>query len=100
MVTAKIRRKSDDSIVATFNESIDSTALGTSFGEYTFTLNTAYIIQNGDRMMIEYNGPSSVNIEIWNVDKFDGANTRRIRYNGTSYAGSNTEEITGTMSTV
>ena len=39
-----------------------------------------------------------INIEIWNVDKFDGGNTRRIRYDGTAYAGNSTEEVTGTMS--
>ena len=49
--------------------------------------------------MVEYGGPAAVNIEIWNVDKFDGGNTRRIRYDGTSYVGSNTEEVAGTMST-
>ncbi len=48
--------------------------------------------------MIEYYGPAAINIEIWNVDKFDGGNTRRIRYDGTAYAGNSTEEVTGTMS--
>ena len=100
LVTAKIRRKSDDSIVATFNETIDSTSLGTAFAEYTFTLTTTYTIQSGDRIMIEYGGPASVNIEIWNVDKFDGVNTRRIRYNGTSYIFGGTEDVAGTMSSV
>ena len=100
LVTAKIRRKSDDSIVATFNETIDSTSLGTAFAVYTFTLTTTYTIQSGDRIMIEYGGPASVNIEIWNVDKFDGVNTRRIRYNGTSYIFGGTEDVAGTMSSV
>ena len=31
-----------------------------------------------------------INIEIWNVDKFDGGNTRRIRYDGAAYAGNST----------
>ena len=41
LVTAKIRRKSDDSVVASFSQTIDSTLLGTAFAEYTFTLATA-----------------------------------------------------------
>ena len=99
LISAKIRRQSDDAIVATFNETINSTTLGTAFAEYTFTLPNPYTIQSKDRIMVEYGGPAAVNIEIWNVDKFDGGNTRRIRYDGTSYIGSNTEEVTGTMST-
>ena len=99
LISAKIRRQSDDAIVATFNETINSTTLGTAFAEYTFTLTNPYTIQSKDRIMVEYGGPAAVNIEIWNVDKFDGGNTRRIRYDGTSYVGSNTEEVTGTMST-
>ena len=51
--------------------------------------------------MIEYGGPSSVNIDIWNIDKFDGSNTRRIRFNtSNAYVGTNTEEVAGTMSSV
>jgi fibronectin type 3 domain-containing protein len=99
LVTAKIRRKSDDSVVATFNESIDSTSLGTAFAERTFTLTNTYTIQSGDRIMIEYTGPAAINIEIWNVDKIDGSNTRRVRYDGSSYIGGNTEDVTGTMAT-
>ena len=79
-VTAKIRRKSDDSVVATFNQTIDSTRLSTVFAEYTFTLTNPYTIQSGDRIMIEYGGPASVQLEIWTVDKIDGSNTARIRY--------------------
>ena len=56
-VTAKVRRRSDDAIVATFNETINSTTLDTSFAEYTFTLTTPYTIAVGDRIMIEYAGP-------------------------------------------
>ena len=97
VVTAKIRRKSDDSVVATFNQTIDSTALSTVFAEYTFTLTNPYTIQSGDRIMIEYGGPASVQLETWNVDKIDGSNTRRIRYS-TSYLSSSTEDIAGTMS--
>ena len=79
-VTAKVRRLSDDAIVATFNETINSTTLDTSFAEYTFTLSTPYTIAVGDRIMIEYGGPQAVEIEVWTSDQFDGANTRRVRY--------------------
>jgi hypothetical protein len=96
-IVARIRRKLDDSIAASFNETIDSTILGTSFAEYTFTLTTPYTIQPGDRILIEYSGPAAVHIEIWNVDKMDGSNTRRVRYDGTAYTGGSTEDITGAM---
>ena len=96
-VTAKVRRRSDDAIMATFNESINSTTLDTSFGEYTFTLATPYVLQVGDRIMIEYGGPPAIDLELWNSDKFDGANTRRVRYT-TSYSFSNSVDVTGSMS--
>ena len=58
LVTAKVRKNPGDSVVATFNETIDSTTLGTAFSEYTFTLVNPYTIQTGDRIMIEYGGPA------------------------------------------
>ena len=96
-VTAKVRRRSDDAIVATFNETINSTTLDTSFAEYTFTLTTPYTIAVGDRIMIEYAGPVGVDMEVWITDQFDGANTRRVRYT-TTYSFSNTTDVTGSMS--
>lgn len=96
-VTAKIR-SSNDSIAATFNEIINSTTLGTAYSEYTFTLTNPHIIQSGDKILIEYGGPVAVQMEIWNVDKFNGSNTRRTRYL-TSYVTNNSEEVVGTMST-
>ena len=62
--------------MATFNETINSSTLGTAFAEYTFTLSTPYTIQVGDKILIEYGGPQTVIIDIWNIDKFDGSNTR------------------------
>ena len=100
LISAKIRRQSDDAIVATFNETINSTTLGTAFAEYTFTLTNPYTIQSKDRIMVEYGGPAPVNIEIWTADKFDGSNTRRIRYDGTGYVGGNSEDVSGTMSSL
>jgi len=72
--------------------------LSASFAEYTFTLTTPYIIANGDKIMIEYNGPAAVDMELWNVDKFDGSNTRRVRYT-TSYSSNITQDVAGSMST-
>jgi Domain of unknown function (DUF1929) len=96
-ITAKIRRRSDDAIMATFNETINSATLDASFAEHTFTLTTPYTIQVGDRIMVEYGGPSGVEVEVWLSDKFDGANTRRVRYT-TTYGTSNTADLTGSMS--
>ena len=100
-VTAKIRN-TNDLVATSFNETINSTTLGTALSEYTFTLTNPYIIQKGDKILIEYGGPAAVNIEIWNVDKFDGSNTKRTRYDSITnkYVPTNTEEVTGTMSTV
>ena len=100
LIIARVRKNPGDSIAATFNESIDSTTLGTSFAEYTFTLTNPYTIKIGDRIMIEYGGPAAIQIDIWKVDKFDGNNTRRIRYDGSIYSGFSTEEICGTMSSL
>jgi fibronectin type 3 domain-containing protein len=98
-VTARIRRRSDDAVVATFEQVIASTTLPTTLTEFTFTLTNPYTIQTGDRILIEYNGPPSVRVESWNVDMIGGSNTRRISYKG-SYATSNTEDIAGTMSSL
>jgi fibronectin type 3 domain-containing protein len=100
LVTAKIRKNPGDTVAATFNESIDSTTLGTAFSEYTFTLTTPYTIQKGDRIMVEYDGPSAVHVEIWNPEKIDGSNTRRIRFGDTGYAANVSEDVCGTMSNV
>jgi hypothetical protein len=97
-ITAKVRRISDDLVVATFTEVISAATLSASFAEYTFTLTTPYIIANGDKIMIEYNGPAAVDMELWNVDKFDGSNTRRVRYT-TSYSSNITQDVAGSMST-
>ena len=43
-------------------------------------------------------GSPAVNMEIWNIDKIDGSNTRRVTYDSTSYIGGNTEDVTGNMS--
>jgi hypothetical protein len=96
-VTANVRRRSDDAIVATFNESINSTTLGTSFAEYTFTLTTPYTIAVGDRIMIEYAGPVAVDMEVSLTDQFNGANTRRVRFT-TTYGTANDVDVTGSMS--
>ena len=47
--------------------------------------------------MIEYGGPSGVEMEVWLSDKFDGANTRRVRFTN-AYGTSSIADVTGTMS--
>jgi hypothetical protein len=96
-VTAKVRRRSGDAIIATFNETFNSATFSTSFTEFTFTLSTPHTIAHGDKIMVEYNGAPAIDIEAWAVDKFDGSNTRRIKYD-TAYIGFNSQDVTGTMS--
>jgi hypothetical protein len=97
-VTAVVRRASDDAVVATFNESLNSQNLPTSYAPFDFTLSSPYIIQTGDRILVEYGGPSRVDISVWTTDHFDGDATRRTRYTGTAYNVSNTNDIVGQMS--
>jgi hypothetical protein len=97
-VRAVVRRSSGDAIVATFNETVDSATLPTTFTQRVFTLTNPYIIQAGDRILIEYSGPDSVYIQIWNVDKIDGGVTRRTRFDSAGYSGGSGQDIVGTMS--
>ena len=97
-VRAVVRRSSDDAVVATFNETFDASSLTTSYAEQMFTLTTPHVIQTGDRILVEYSGPARVDMEVHTVDKVDGSNTRRVRYDGTAYIGGNTTDIVGTMS--
>jgi hypothetical protein len=96
-VTAKVRRRSDDAIIATFNETFNSATFSTYFAEFIFTLSTPHTIAHGDKIMIEYNGAPAIDIEAWGEDKFNGSNTRRIKYD-TTYIGFNSQDVTGTMS--
>ena len=99
-VNARIRRKTDDAIVATFIETVQSNNLGISFADYTFTLTAAYNITSGDRILIEFSGQNAqhgIDIEIWGTEKFDGANTRSVSYQN-SYTSTSTEDMVGTMS--
>jgi chitodextrinase len=97
-VRAVVRRSSGDTIAATFNETVDSATLPTTFTQKVFTLTNPYIIQAGDRILIEYSGPDSVYIQIWGVDKIDGSVTRRTRFDSTGYSGGSGQDIVGTMS--
>ena len=47
--------------------------------------------------MIVYVGRVAVDMEIQNIDQFNGANTRRVRYT-TTYGTANDVDVTGTMS--
>ncbi len=101
-ITAVVRRKSDDAVVATFAETLATSNLQQSFQPFEFTLSTPYVIQLNDRILVQYSGPSRVDVESWNSDKFDGAATRRVKFNsGTGkYTGSfqDTKDIVGKMS--
>jgi hypothetical protein len=92
-------RSSNDKIVASFNEIIDSSSLSTTFAPITFTLTNPYVIQSGDRILIEYSGPDRVDIQIWKTDQFDASATRRTRYDINGYTGGSAEDIVGIMST-
>jgi hypothetical protein len=91
-------RNSADTVVATFGGSFDASSLTTSYAERTFTLTTPHTIQTGDRILVEYSGPARVDIDVHSTDQVDGSNTRRVRYDGTSYIGGNTADIAGSMS--
>jgi hypothetical protein len=97
-IQATIRRASDDSIVAAFNETLDAASLPTAYAAYEFNLAAPYVIQPGDRILIEYSGPSRVEVSRSNVDMFDGSLTRRIHYTGSSYVTGSTHDVAGTMS--
>jgi hypothetical protein len=97
-VSATVRRSSDDSVVASFSETISASSLSTTFADKTFTLVLPYTIKTGDRILVEYSGPARVEIDARATDQIDGSNTRRVRYDGTSYIGGNTVDIVGTMS--
>ena len=99
-INARIRRKTDDAIVATFIETVQSNNLGISFADYTFTLTAAYNITSGDRILIEFSGQNAqhgIDIEIWGTEKFDGANTRSVSYQN-NYTSTSTEDMVGSMS--
>jgi hypothetical protein len=91
-------RNSADAVVATFNESFNANSLTTSYADRTFTLTSPYTIQAGDRILVQYSGPARIEIDAHSTDQIDGSNTRRVRYDGTSYIGGNTVDIVGTMS--
>jgi hypothetical protein len=48
--------------------------------------------------MVEYNGPAAINIETWNIDRFDGNRTMSTRFSGNLYRASAAEDVTGSMS--
>jgi hypothetical protein len=99
-VSAVIRRKSDDAVVARFSETIDAAGLPTSFSAIVFTLSSPYVIRANDRMLVEYSGPERVDVEASNGDRFDGSLTRRVKYGAGGYSGSfqNTKDTLGVMS--
>ena len=96
-VTATVRRASDDAIVASFNEVIDSTTLGASFAPVTFSLTTPYTLQDGDRILVEYGGNTGILIEIFTTDQFNGTLTRRTRFQTAAYSEAAATDIVATI---
>jgi hypothetical protein len=96
-ITAVIRSASDN-VVATFSETLNAASLPTTYSPFDFTLSSAHVIQAGDRILIEYSGPSRVDISVSGQDMFNGSATRRTRYTGTSYAAANANDVVGQMS--
>jgi hypothetical protein len=99
-ISAVIRKRSGDAIAATFTETPSASSLPTTFSPFVFTLASAYVVQANDRFLVEYAGPSRVDVESWNIDKFDGGLTRKVKYGSGGYSGSfqNTKDTVGIMS--
>ena len=95
-VTATVRN-SADTVRATFQESIDSTTLSTTSSPVTFTLASPITLANGDRIQVEYSGNAGVRIEIYTTDQYDGALTRRTRFQSAAYTESSTTDIVATI---
>lgn len=76
---------------------MQASSVGNSYADYVFTLSTTYSITSVDRILIEYNGPDGIYIDIWNVEKFDGANTRVVLFNN-GYTFASTQDMVGFMS--
>jgi len=95
-VTATVRN-SADTVRATFQESIVATSLSTTSSPVTFTLASPITLANGDRIQVEYSGNAGVRIEIYTTDQYDGALTRRTRFQSAAYTESSTTDIVGTI---
>jgi hypothetical protein len=103
-VVARIRNKSDDSVIITESQAIAASSLtaSPSYLAYEFVFDTPRTIQANDRILIEYDGPNGVRMDAWNVQKFDGTKTRRTKYSSSTglYSGSfmNEKDTSGIMS--
>jgi Fibronectin type III domain len=96
-VNARIRRNTDDAIMATFSQTVQAQNLSTSFSDITYSLTVPYTLSSTDRILIEYSGPNGVDMEVWLSDQFDGASTRRVRFTD-RYIYEPTQDIVATMS--
>ena len=95
-VAATIRDGINDEIVAMFVETLSAEELGLEYAPVTFTLAEPYVIVAGDRILIEYGGPSAVRVgDVDNV--FDTGLTRRTRFQGMTYGGGGQSDGVGTM---
>jgi hypothetical protein len=96
-INAVIRRSSDDAIVQTFNGAIEASTLTTVSTPRIFILPSGYLLQNGDKILVEYTGATSVIMDVYTTaDQFDGALTRRARFD-TVYSLSSTQDIAGVI---
>jgi hypothetical protein len=96
-ITAVVRNASGI-VVATFSETVSASSLSTSFSSYNFTLSSPHTISAGDKILVEYGGSARVELEAWGTDQVDGSNTRRVRFDGSSFIAGNTSDIVGSMS--
>jgi hypothetical protein len=101
-VVARIRNKSDDSVIIAESQSIAASTLTAGYQAYEFVFDTPRTVQANDRILIEYDGLNGVRMDAWNVQKFDGTKTRRTKYSSVTgtYSGSfmNENDTSGIMS--
>ncbi|MGH1340159.1 MAG: hypothetical protein ACRBN8_01310 [Nannocystales bacterium] len=91
-----IRRVTDDAVVATFEGIGSATELSETTSLYTFTLAAPHTLEPDDRLLVEYAGPSSIHLG-WVDEGFDGALTRRVRFEMNAYQFGSARDIIGTM---
>ncbi|HKU49550.1 MAG TPA: kelch motif-containing protein [Nitrososphaera sp.] len=101
-ITAVIRNKSDDPNAAPraiFDQPIQASTLTTAYKPYVFTLTDPYTIRLNDLILIEYNGPYAVRMDMWSVDKFEQDKTRRTKFTSAGkYSPSSVQDVSGIMS--
>ena len=82
-------------VVATATEVVDASTLPTTFTNYSWNFTSPRTIVANDRLTIDYDGTTRVDIEIYVTDQYDGALTLRTRWNGTAWVNGGTEDVAG-----